>query len=153
MNKTGSNLLAGTFTLPAGQELHGNLTLREPASTLAIYAKEFIKAPFETPFDVHGTLYDQTKVSLLECIISAQTFSGKPEDGGRHHSVNIRPHFVLTGDESITSIGAEVRAVHFEISDATALFFDAEAFGMVLDPQLHIDKIVAPTTCTSKLSR
>ena len=151
MHEIGSDPLAGTFTLPSGQALPGNLTLGESSPLLKVYARDFIKVPFQTTCDVQGTLYDRTNVSLLECTTSALTSYGKSDGGGSHYSVDVYPQFVLTGDVHITSEEALVRAVHFEISDATALFFDTEAFGMVLDARPHIEKIASIDSPTGSL--
>ena len=127
----------------------GHIENLDSRPELRVYAREFIRNAFQSTSDIHGTLHDRTKVSLLACVTTAPTSYGKGDGGGSHYSAAAYPHLVLTGDDHITSTEHRVRDVHFEISDATTLFYDTDAFGIVLDAGARIGKIASEDQVTN----
>ena len=61
-------------------------------------------------------------------------------------------HFVIFGNEHITSADRKITAVSFHVNDAENLFYDFDAFGQVIDAKPHIAQLVGATArsaCTS----
>lgn len=130
---------SGIFKLSSGIEVTGELSLKAGATSLDLYSSTF----FDThqSEDIAGTLHDRSKVSLIGCI----TVSG-PGSGGRgeeqYHFSSVFPHFVLLGDEHITSTDRKIAEVSFAVDDAPSIFYDFDAFGNVINARPHMERIV-----------
>lgn len=128
---------AGTFRLTDGTELEGELCLKGAATTLDLYSG----APFDihaSP-DVFGLLYDRSKVSLINCIRMSQREQGT--GGNYHQRSSVFPHFVIFGDRHIGSSDRVIREVTFTVDDAPMLFYDCDAFGLVIKARPHMERI------------
>ena len=53
------------------------------------------------------------------------------------------PHFVIFGNDHITSVDRKIAEVTFHVDDAASLFYDFDAFGSVIDARPHMEKLVA----------
>jgi len=128
---------AGYFTLSTDTKIPGELSLKGAATTLNLYSD----APFDprATQDFLGTLYDRSKVSLIECI-TAGTGSVIRSDE-RHYTCSVFPHFVIFGDQYINSSDRVIRALRFTVDDAKTLFYDFDAFGAVIDARPHMERI------------
>lgn len=91
---------------------------------------------------VKGTLIDQTKVTLIDCISPAIPGHYGTEHG-TYYAADIFPHFVVQGVHYINPDENAVRDILFEVDDADRLFNDSAAFGFLPDARLFIDEIVA----------
>ena len=106
---------SGTFKLSSGVEVPGELSLKAGATSLDLYSSSF----FDTheSEDIAGTFHDRSKVSLIGCI----TMSG-PGSGSRgeeqYHFSSVFPHFVLLGDEHITSADRKIADITFAVDEA-----------------------------------
>jgi len=133
---------AGRFTLAPGKEIYGELTLAGAETLLYLYDRQ----EFETHAGPHqcitGVLHDLTKVSLLKCITPLV-----PVHGGRlgeeYYFADAFPHFVISGDRFLEPSEKAISKLHFVVDDATTLFYDFDAFGIVLDSSQFIDQIAA----------
>lgn len=129
----------GFFLIADGTELHGELVLKRGATSLNLYST----SAFHTldSKDILGTFHDRSKVSLIGCI----TLSG-PGTGYRgsetYHFSTLFPHFALLGGEHVTSEERKITGVSFSVDDATAIFYDFDAFGMVIDARPHLQQIL-----------
>ena len=128
---------AGNFTLSSGTQVPGELSLKRAATTLNLYSD----APFDprATHDFLGMLYDRSKVSLIKCI-TAGTGSAIQGDE-RHYTCSVFPHFVIFGDQYITSSDRVIRELRFTVDDATTLFYDFDAFGAVIEARPHMERI------------
>lgn len=130
---------SGTFKLSSGVDVPGELSLKAGATSLDLYSSTF----FDTheSEDIAGTFHDRTKVSLIGCI----TMSG-PGSGSRgeehYHFSSVFPHFVLFGDEHITSADRKIAEISFAVDDAPTVFYDFDAFGEVINARPHMERIV-----------
>ena len=52
------------------------------------------------------------------------------------------PHFVVFGEEHITSADQKITELSFHVDDAANLFYDLDAFGKVIDARSHMERIV-----------
>lgn len=133
---------AGSFTLTNGMELRGELCLKGAATTLDLYSD----SPFDSPFDryasadIFGIFYDRSKVSLINCV----AMSGESSIGGNEPYTlsSMFPHFVIFGNQSISSSCRIIRGLSFTTDDAATLFYDFEAFGSVVNAKPQVEHIV-----------
>jgi hypothetical protein len=130
----------GRFTISPGKDLYGELTLAGAKTSLYLHDKEFFNTHGMPGQCVKGVLHDLTKVSLIQCIMTSGTGSGSRGDE-RYHFANIFPHFVAYGDHHIDPDEKTITEVHFVVDDATTLFYDFDAFGIVIDAKPFIEQI------------
>jgi len=130
----------GTFILPSGKEIFGELRLKGANTALNLRDKDDLGLEVTPVQTVYGVLHDLTKVSLLECI-TLQT-SGSMRRGEKFHSARIFPHFVLYGGSHFPNEYKTITHIDFAMDDASTLFYDFDAFGCVFDSRSLIDAIV-----------
>lgn len=129
---------SGLFITSADVEVLGELSLKGGATSLDLYSKEFFNTHLSK--DMIGTFHDRSKVSLIDCI----TMSGLGHGirGEEHyHFARVFPHFVLFGDEHITSVDRKIVEVSFVVDDASILFYDFDVFGSVIDARPYMERI------------
>jgi hypothetical protein len=130
----------GRFTISPGKDVYGELTLAGAKTSLYLHDKEFFNTHAIAAQCVKGILHDLTKVSLIQCIMTSGTGSGSRGDE-RYHFANIFPHFVAYGDHHISPDEKTITEVHFVVDDATTLFYDFDAFGIVINAKPFIEQI------------
>jgi ApeA N-terminal domain 1 len=133
---------AGNFMLSDGTEVQGELCLNGAATTLDLYSDSFVETHAA---DISGILYDRSKVSLINCITMSRELSYNIDgatDGATHHSSRFFPHFVIFGEQHITSSCRIIREMTFTVDDAATLFYDRDAFGSVIDAKSHMERII-----------
>lgn len=133
---------AGTFDIGNEQKFKGEIYLSRRKTNLRIEHDDYISADKLPDRCVVGDLKDGTKVSLILCN-SSGTGSVRNK-AGHHHFVDIFPHYVLYGQKHLRSSEKLVSSIHFNISDASTLFYDFDAFGSLSggSDTSHIQKIV-----------
>lgn len=129
---------AGSFTFTNGMELQGELCLQGAATTLDLYSSSFFDRHVSA--DIFGVFYDRSKVSLINCV----TMSGisGTRDSEDYHCSSIFPHFVIFGDQRISSSCRIIRELRFTVDDAATLFNDFDAFGSVINAKPHMEHII-----------
>ena len=130
---------SGSFTLTNGTEIHGELCLKGAATTLDLYSGAFFDT-HGSP-DIFGLFYDRSKVSLINCITRSGPGSGTRGDEHYHFS-GVFPHFVIFGDQHISSSDHTIHKLSFTVDDAATLFYDFDAFGSVVNARPHMERIV-----------
>jgi hypothetical protein len=129
---------AGNFTLTNGLELQGELCLQGAATTLDLYSG--LSFDSHASADIFGLFYDRSKVSLIDCVARS---GGSATRGDEHyHFSRVFPHFVIFGDQRISSSCRIIRKLSFTVDDAATLFYDFDAFGSVVDAKLHAEHII-----------
>jgi hypothetical protein len=131
---------AGKFTLAPGKEIYGEHTLSGPETLLYLDDRQ----EFETHATPHqyviGVLHDLTKVSLINCLTTLVPGHGG-KSGEEYYFADVFPHFVVSGDSFLAPDEKKITKLHFVVDDATTLFYDFDAFGILLDPRSFIDQI------------
>lgn len=130
---------SGSFTLTNGTEVHGELCLKGAATTLNLYSGAFFDTR-RSP-DIFGLFYDRSKVSLIDCITRSGPGSGTRGDE-HYHFPSVFPHFIIFGDQHISSSDRTIRELSFTVDDAATLFYDFDAFGSVVNARPHMERIV-----------
>lgn len=140
INKMNKSKQTGTFTLPSGKDVYGELTLAGQDTSLYIQDKDYFDTDAIHNQYVKGVLRDLTKVTLLQCITPPEPgYRGMGEQ--RHCFADIFPHFVVYGNLHIDPSDKKITAVHFIVDDATTLFYDFDAFGSLIDARPFIKQI------------
>ena len=131
-------ILTGKFTFPSVGEARGKLALDGTRSSLQVWSEDNDLTPIwyeEMHRDVgsiKGTLDDQNKVSLINCLTQGKEF---PTTRGEIvvHKASFFPHYVVFGDQHISHEEETVTEVRFVIEDGNVLFHDPDAFGGITD--------------------
>ena len=89
-------------------------------------------------------------MSLLECLIFGPGSYGLQDNIS--HYYNIFPHYVITGNQHISDTDAKISNVYLLLDDATTLFHDNDAFGVVPDPHSIVKKIIESQNINHKIS-
>jgi hypothetical protein len=130
---------SGLFKISEQEEVHGDLSINGGNTLLTLTRKDFFDVP--NGCTILGNLHDRTKVSLLNCTRLGLVAGNKEND--RFHGANVFPHFVAFGSEHLVYTDSAIASVHFLIDDAATLFYDFDAFGMVVhNRQDIIDAII-----------
>ena len=139
INKS-SEKQAGTFDLPSGKDIYGELTIDGRRTSLYLRDKDHFDTSDINGHCLKGKLHDFTKVTLIQCLTPPMPgHSSQGED--TYYFANIFPHFVASGHCHINPDEKKIIAVHFVIDDATTLFYDFDAFGIVTDASPLIEEI------------
>jgi hypothetical protein len=118
---------AGVF-LPRDFSHAGHLTIADVDSLLTLVSKQVWNSSPEEFRDIHGTLADGRKASLLECIRAGQTDHRWGE--AAQSEINFFPHYVVVGEEFINSSDAAIQAVHYHFENVDCL---VHAYGTFRD--------------------
>ena len=112
---------SGTFTVTPGLEVQGDLILKHDATTLDLYAKDFFNTHDLPDGCILGSFHDRTKVSLIECVTMQGPGTGLRGEEQYHYS-SLFPHFVLFGDEHITSTDKKITSASFHATTPPRCF-------------------------------
>jgi len=143
MHKFSDFKRSGTFKLLSGEEVSGELSLDGGATRLELYSSAYFDPHSK---DILGTLHDRSKVSLINCLVMSGPGAGS-RSGESYHFSSVFPHFVVFGDQHINASDRKITAVSFAVDDASLIFYDFDAFGVVLDPRPHMQRIADAKEC------
>ena len=102
-----------------------------------------------TPYEcITGTLHDLTRVTLIKCL-TLEHHNASSRTGERYYSAKLFPHFVLEGNRYLGPNDRAICEISFVIDDATALFYDFDAFSTIIDAAPYIEQL----TTAHKLDR
>ena len=132
--------LSGIFQIGSNSTVHGEAHLERRNTLLQLTSSE--------PFDlysvrgrsIHGSLHDLTKISFIACIPNVGSWANERDEQRNHHG-SVYSDFVVLGNRHFEPDTMAVSTARFVIDEASALFYDFDAFGMVLDPKRHIRRI------------
>jgi hypothetical protein len=131
---------SGQFNVRKGKKIHGDLTLAGAKTLLRLHDKSQFDTRAVPNLYIRGILDDLTKVSLIKCITLKD---GSGHRGKEHyHFANVFPHFVVYGDHYLAPDRKTITEAHFDVDDASTLFYDFDAFGRAVDARPYIRKIL-----------
>lgn len=114
----------------SGKTLAGQLKIDGEDSELNLHSKEDLHGYGIESASIKGLLSDNKKVSLIDCIpLSSGSVGGRDE---KQNYLTLFPHYVIFGDKHIDPLEAKILALNFVPKDASTLFYDFDAFGLVL---------------------
>ncbi len=130
----------GKFVVAPCKEVYGEL--RVAGKETSLYLRDDDHFHPHSPADgcITGTLHDLTKVTLLQCLTLEGLGSGS-RNGEQYYYAKLFPHFVLEGQRHIAPNERAISQITLVIEDATALFYDFDAFGTVIDSVPYIEQI------------
>ena len=140
---------AGQFTLAPGEEIYGELTFVGKDTSLYLRDKDEFNTHAAPNQYINGVLHDLTKISLIKCVtplVPGYAIRGDE----KYYFTSIFPHFVVSGDSHIAPDEKVITKVHFTVDDATTLFYDFDAFGVLLDARPFIKEIVAANATVAR---
>jgi len=140
INKLKKSKQTGRFSLFPGKDVYGELTLARQRTSLYLQDIDYFDTFSISDQCVKGVLLDLTKVTLIQCITTSGTGSSFRGEQ-RYHFASIFPHYVVYGDRHINPAEKEIAAVNFVVDDASTLFYDFDAFGILLDARPFIEEI------------
>ncbi|WP_367109344.1 HEPN domain-containing protein [uncultured Psychrobacter sp.] len=130
MNKYFNEKTVGQFIID-NKTYFGEMELKETDSTLIIYLDEFIPqaSQMRYPTQMHGTLYDLTKVTLIDMLFLGGGGNNKQNSDGsyeRSQYLKFDLHYVVFGDDFIDENRSVFKSIDFSVSDSNILFgFDS----------------------------
>lgn len=130
----------GTYTLPSGNSVIGDLRLKGSSTLLRLHSDEFL-APVETACWVKGTAYSGERLTLIDCLSSRMGHTTSKDAPNRYHA-DVFPHYVAVGKCHLEPGQSCISAIHFTTTDLTTLFYDFDAFGHVTDAKPIIDVVL-----------
>ena len=130
MDKYFNEKTVGQFIID-NKTYFGEMELKEIESTLIIYLDEFIPqaSQMKYPTQIHGTLYDLTKVTLIDILFLGGGGNNKQNSDGsyeRSQYLKFDLHYVVFGDDFIDENRSLFKSIDFSVSDSNTLFrFDS----------------------------
>ena len=138
--KTQSPRFLGTYTLPGGKSVVGELRLQGSRTLLKLHSDEFLVG-VETDACVTGAAYTGEYLTLIECYSPGTGHTGFKDKPTRYHA-EVFPHYVAIGRCHLKPGEPCVKAIHFTTTDLTTLFYDFDAFSLLIDARPIIDVVL-----------
>jgi hypothetical protein len=130
-----TDYLTGTFRIINDREVFGSLYICGKDSKLTLFDDAEFNPCFPRLYEyIVGELYDGRLVTLLQCNLLKTEIAGV-NSTRRKHSAQLFPHYVALGTSHISNTAPCISQVSFAMRDASALFYDFDAFSTVLDPK------------------
>jgi hypothetical protein len=133
----------GKFSIAPDKIVDGELEIAGPQSSLVLRDGETFYFDDSSNLWVTGSLYDQTRITLIQCVQTGSTSHATPGEGVKSHSVTLFPHFIAQGRVHLERDKPTVREIAFTFEDAPSLFYDFDAFGSVANAAQYIDMLTA----------
>lgn len=130
----------GKFDLPRQKEVYGELILEGTDTKLMLHDVDTFELPHPT---IHGVIDHIVKLSFLDCILMKADRSVNSEGVVSKYRLELFPHHIIFGDTHVHESESIFSSISFKLTDAKSLFYDFDAFGLALDPDLFIDQILA----------
>ena len=129
----------GIFSLSSTGEVNGTLSLNGDKSILHIWTNSLVDLEFGNLELITGTLDNQQKVSLIDCIhVGGNKIYGK---GGYSQHYRLFPHYVVIGHRHFSKFDKGISKISLIIDDAEILFDDRISFGSMIIPSDRINEI------------
>lgn len=124
--------VTGKFSLIGGREVFGYLHICGTNSKIELFDdKEFLPAPDAYSY-IRGESHEGSLLTLLQGTL-IRTGSHFTASADRKHYAEVFPHFVAIGSAQIPQYEQCIENISFAMEDATAVFYDFDAFSTVLD--------------------
>lgn len=124
------DIVAGDFSVD-GVRMSGLVSLNGPDTTANLFSDELVL--IHGPHTMFGVLHGLEKVSLIDCISQKATDHRRGDD--RQYELEVFPHFVAIGDVYVSPENKNISEIRVLMDDAFSIFYDFDAFGIVLDAE------------------
>lgn len=128
----------GRFVIAPQRTVAGELRINGSQSSLILWDDEPLEFTGEQKVRVIGDLYDQTVVTLLDCVQMSSKTHTATASHRKSYSMTLFPHFVAVGKVHFAPREPIVREISFTFEDAPSLFHDFDAFGTLIDATPYI---------------
>jgi hypothetical protein len=130
----------GTFVLPDERSVVGELYINGEHTLLELHSAEESE-PMERPSSLKGIAYSGEYITLTDCNSTESSRLTAPEKPVQY-SLNVFPHYVAIGRTHLDPLQPSISRIEFSTTDLSALFYDFDAFGLVLDAKPIIDTVL-----------
>lgn len=130
----------GTYTLPGGKAVVGELRLKGSSTLLKLHSDDFL-AGIEAASCVNGVAYTGDYLTLIDCH-SPGTGQISSKDEPTRYFAEVFPHYVAIGRHHLKPDEPCIRAINFTTTDLSALFYDFDAFSHVINAKPIIDVVL-----------
>jgi hypothetical protein len=131
----------GTYSLPDGKSVVGELRLKGSSTLLKLHSKEFLGG-VEAASCVNGTTFTGERLTLIDCNIVTSGRQTNFTDARSWHHAEVFPHYVAIGQFHLNPNQTQIREIHFTTSDLSTIFCDFDAFGHMIDAKPIIDLVL-----------
>lgn len=139
--KTQPNRFLGTYLLSGGKHAVGELRLKGSSTLLRLHSDEFLPG-VEAASCIKGVAYTGECLTLIDCL-SAGVSQAYVKDAPSRYYAEIFPHYVAIGRAHLDPNEPRISSIDFTTSDLTALFYDFDAFGSVIDARPIMDTVLS----------
>ena len=130
----------GTYTLPNGQPVVGELRLKGVSTLLKLHSDSILACVKEASC-VNGTAYTGEYLTLIDCHSPSIAHTSFKDAPTQYHA-DVFPHYVAIGRSHLKPDKPCISAIHFTTADLATLFYDFDAFGHVIDAKPIIDVVL-----------
>ena len=135
----GKRSVNGMFSVSTKQKITGSLSLNGEDTVLHLWGDKIEDTDTLDGATITGTLENQKKVSLIDCVLTRQERFF--DNGSAFHHYKLFPHYVVIGAGYHLPSEKTVSVVSFVIDDAMTLFHDRSAFGLLKVPPDRLNDI------------
>lgn len=141
--------LPGTFELPGGHIAAGELRLRGAQTLLCVHSDSLLPRVAHGGY-VEGRTDIGEHVSLIDCYTQGSSEASFRDEPSKHRA-EIFPHYVVIGRRHLRPTDACVTGVHFTTTDLPSLFYDFDAFSLLINARPVIDTILSERRAMRKV--
>jgi hypothetical protein len=135
------DIKTGRFSISPNRTVAGELQIAGPQSSVLLRDDEaLILGSGREPW-ITGSLYNQTEITLIDCIQLSATSHKVTGRVAQTHSLTLFPHFIVEGRVHLDPRKPTIRALSFTFEDAASLFYDFDAFGALIEATPYIQSI------------
>lgn len=131
--------------LSTDSQFAGHLKIAGADSIIKLIGRDFLTSSGAESLDIHGMLDNGKKASLLKCI--NYSTARRVIDGNSHFESVFFPHYVVVGEELISSDEPVIQAIHYHFDNVKCLLSGCETF-QTLYPE--VDEIRHVFDCEHK---
>lgn len=139
-SKKQHNRFLGTYTLPGGQSVVGELRLKGSNTLLKVHSAEYLERVEESS-TIKGSAYNGECLTLVDCLSPGIGSTSREGQRTQYHA-RVFPHYVAIGHRHLTPESPCISSIHFTTNDLTTLFYDFDAFGHVIDAKPIIETVL-----------
>jgi ApeA N-terminal domain 1 len=134
----------GSFVLPHGQTLVGELTITGSQTTVTIHSDDVVPE-LSARAVITGRAYSGEALTLIDCIsYAANTILG-PDGSTRRHQHSAYVNHVVIGSRHVDPDTMTICRIEFSCTDLNSIFYDRSAFGIVAESHNLIDAVLEST--------
>jgi hypothetical protein len=139
-NKTRGSSFHGSFSLPNGRTVFGELLLKGADTILTLKDAVAIDLGIDRRH-LSGTSVDWDHITCVDCVHSSERH--RKHAGGTTFYNDLLPHFVVVGRVHLDPDARSITSIAFKTTDLNTLFHDRAAFGHVPNATSMMDMVLA----------